>query len=148
MERAIDASAPLAGTRADAAELLRRDPRRLLDGDGRTYELTVHVSGAGAVHQEVELVLGSVREAEGELWVPLSWTPCDHRRVLPSFDGVLELLDGAAGAHLRISGTYTVPLGVVGRFGDGFVGRRIARQTLESLVADLARRVDAQTTVS
>jgi hypothetical protein len=148
MERAIDACAPLAGTWAHAAELLRGDPRRLLDGDGGTYELTVQVGATGAVHQEVELDLGPVREAEGELWVPLSWTPSDHRRVLPSFDGVLELLDGAAGPHLRISGTYTVPLGVVGRFGDGVVGRRVARQTLESLVADLARRVDAQTTVS
>ncbi|HEX6421348.1 MAG TPA: hypothetical protein VFZ77_22795, partial [Acidimicrobiales bacterium] len=39
---------------------------------------------------------------------------------------------------------YTVPLGPVGRFGDGLVGRRIARQSFESFLEDTAARLDAE----
>jgi hypothetical protein len=105
------------------------------------------IGPAAGVRHDVVVTVGATCEAEGELWVPLRWEPSGHRRVLPGFEGVLELDgdpdgDGRGPVGLRIRGTYDVPLGAVGRFGDGVAGRRVARQTLGLLVGELAERLD------
>jgi hypothetical protein len=44
---------------------------------------------------------------------------------------------------LSVAGVYTVPLGPVGRFGDGLIGRRLARQSLTAFLEDAAGRIEA-----
>ena len=53
----------------------------------------------GAVRQDVQVTLGSPCEAEGEAWVPIRWTPTSHGRLLPSFDGVVEIAYGVKPEH-------------------------------------------------
>jgi GAF domain-containing protein len=64
-----------------------------------------------------------------------------HRRVRDL--ALVEVRAEAVGTSLlTVRGTYTVPLGPVGRFGDGVIGRRLARQSLAAFVEGLARRLD------
>ncbi len=52
--------------------------------------------------------------------------------------------DGSDASRLTVRGIYTVPLGPVGRFGDGVIGRRLARQSLIAFVEGLAGRLDRE----
>jgi hypothetical protein len=117
-------------------------PDRRVDASGRAVIcLSVETKGGAGVRQEVVVTLGAPCSAEGETWVPIEWEPFAHAQVLPSFSGVLELVDGFEGVDLAITGIYDVPLGVVGRFGDGLVGRRVAQQSIRSLLDGMARRL-------
>jgi hypothetical protein len=77
--------------------------------------------------------------------LPLRWRASGRDRLFPVFDGRLEATaaPGGAGTVLSVVGVYTVPLGPVGRFGDGLIGRRLARQSLTAFLEDAARRIDA-----
>jgi hypothetical protein len=148
VERHLEAHAALRTPPAEAERVLAAGPAALF-GDhltGGIFPLAVPLGTAGAVHHDVRLEVGELRTAEGEAWVPLRWVPVGHERLLPDFAGVLEVLDGGGDddppARLRLLGAYTVPLGAVGRFGDGVAGHRLARLTLATLVTELAARLD------
>jgi hypothetical protein len=77
--------------------------------------------------------------------VPLHWQAWGRERLFPVFDGELRAAPvGPAATTVVVSGTYSVPLGPVGRFGDGLIGRRLARQSLTAFLEDAARRIDAE----
>ena len=44
-----------------------------------------------------------------------------------------------------LRGRYVVPLGSIGRFGDGVAGRRLARRSLVALLERIAVRLNAET---
>jgi peroxiredoxin len=59
------------------------------------------------------------------------------------FDG--ELVATEATGHrtkLLLTGTYDVPLGILGRFGDGLMGHRIARRSVADFLRDVAHNLD------
>ena len=148
MERWVTAKTAIGMPFEAASEVLVGDPAALLpDGHrvdpsrGPVVALSVGSHSGAAVGQDVVLSLGAPCSAEGESWVPVEWEPVAHAQVLPSFRGVVELIDGPDGTELAISGTYDVPLGVVGRFGDGLVGRRVAEQSVRTLLEGMARQL-------
>lgn len=149
MDRWISARTPLATSAERATKMLLEDPRGLIPEAGHrststapVIDLSVVVGGGSAVRQDVEVTLGTPRSAENEAWVPISWQPLSHSRVLPSFEGALEVIDDDGSSELSITGTYHVPLGIVGRFGDGVVGRRIAQQSIKTFLERVAQHVD------
>ena len=148
MNRWVAARTPLVASFEHAMDVLVDDARHILpgarpDGGGALLEVTVPGPGGGdAVGQEVEVSLGASCAADGEAWVPIRWVPVTHTRLLPSFDGVVEVVAVDGGAELAISGTYGIPLGAVGRFGDGLLGRRVAQQSLRVLAARMAGEID------
>jgi hypothetical protein len=143
MERAIEAEANLVTDWSIAAQQLLTGQSPVIEA--RELEVVVDFGQGLRVHQDVLVTFEAPRLADGELWVPMRWAPTGRSRLLPSFVGVLELRRLRAddeGAALRLFGTYSIPLGLVGRFGDGFRGQRLAQEAIRMLVTDLARRVD------
>lgn len=153
MQRVIEATTTIGAVLPRVSEILVDEPATVL-GDGgaiegrrsRSFLVDVAVElGAGvSLHQTVELRLGAPRPVDGGVALPVAWHASEHERLFPIFDGELEALEDRAGTLLRLRGTYTVPLGAVGRFGDGIAGRRIARQSLTALTEQIAHRVDRE----
>lgn len=135
-----------------AVELLKTEPQRLLkagDGAGRgrrfAIELRVDAAGASAV-QDVLVEIGhAVKTPDGSSVFPLAWVPAAHDKLLPSCHGMIEVGDdGDEGTRVRIRAAYVPPLGRIGAFGDGLIGHRLARRSVEALVARVADRLVAE----
>jgi hypothetical protein len=153
MERSIEASTTIRVAFARAREVLLDDPGAVFseahtvdERRERRFSMDMGVDlGAGAsVHQAVTLQLGAPRSVDHGLVLPMSWRADGREQMLPTFEGELETSEARPGTRLRLTGTYTVPLGVVGRFGDGVLGRRLARRSLNALVQRLASRLESQ----
>ena len=137
---------------AQVCEVLADDPG-VVFGDGVTthripaeaHRCWASISGSGtSVHQEVMVRLGVAQTTETGLVVPLAWEATGRRRLFPTFAGELEASDADDGTRLRLHGTYTVPLGVVGRLGNGVVGWRLACRSLDALLIGLGRQVEVE----
>ena len=135
LERSIEATTIISASADRVRGLLASDPAAAL-----TNPTTL---AAGGLHHDVVVTLDEPELGAGGVSVPVSWHPVDHARLFPSFIGELEAEPSVAGTRLRIFGIYSVPLGVVGQFGDGLVGRRLAQQSLQSLLEGVAARVAA-----
>ena len=151
MNRHIEASAELRATLDQAGGVLAADPGRVLteystpeDSEARCFHSVLEVGPAsGGVHHSVEIYIGDFA-TDGSFRVPLRWAAYGHRHLLPSFDGELTLSGAAPGSRLALTGTYTVPLGPLGRFGDGLAGRRLAQQSIAGFVEGIASRLDGE----
>jgi hypothetical protein len=150
MERSLEASTAISVAFGRVRKVLLADPG-VVFGDTETVDdrrarrfgadLAVGLGGGAAVHQQVTLQLGAPRSVGSDLVVPLAWHPRGRQRWLPSFRGVLCASPDRMGTRLRVQGTYSVPLGVVGRLGDDVIGHRLARRSLGDLVDEFGRRV-------
>jgi hypothetical protein len=107
-------------------------------------ELSVDLGAGASVHQDVTLRLGVAHSTETGVVVPVALRAAGRERLFPTFEGELEAFETRTGTRLRLNGTYTSPLGVIGRIGDGVVGWRLARRSLEDLLERLARRIEAE----
>lgn len=151
MERSIEASTTIRVAFARVRKVLLDHPAEVLS-EAHTVEDTLEQRfrmdlgvdlGAGAsVHQEVTLQLGMPRSVESRLVLPMAWQATGREQMLPTFKGELEASDAPSGTRLRLNGTYTMPLGLVGKFGDGLIWRRLARRSLGALVERIARRLE------
>ena len=153
MERDIHANTTVRAPLSMASHVLREDPGAVFapttssaeDRRQRRFTLSMSApisSGAGLEH-EVRVRVGTTTPADDEVRVPLDWDPVGHERFVPSFQGVLVLRAAGAGrTGVELSGSYTVPLGPIGRFGDAVVGRRFGRESVSRLLAQLARNLD------
>lgn len=143
MRRTISSRVPIAVSFDTAVDLLVRDPIRFIvgdpaSGDAGTVELPASLAGI-EVAQRVHVTVGPPSSREDDLVVGLRWDPLARSRVLPSFEGVLSVVQ-AEPAVLELHGSYDVPLAMVGAFGDGLIGHRVARATLERLLEAMAGR--------
>jgi hypothetical protein len=111
--------------------------------DVRT-ELTVDLGSGASVHQVVRVQLDDPRFNGTGVVLPLRWRATGRQRLLPAFHGALEVTAARRGTRLRLKGAYTIPVGVVGRFGDAVGGRRVARRSLSVLVGRLAGRLETE----
>jgi hypothetical protein len=111
------------------------------DDDHERVLVTLTV-GPSAVDEDVVCIVSDVRTGEAGASMRVQWRPLRLERWLPSFDGVLVVVRTRGETRLSLTGHYTVPLGPVGAFGDGIVGRRVAKLTLTSLVAAIAATID------
>ena len=139
---------------AAAGKVLVDDPASVLgavppgaDRRARRFPAELEVAmGAGAsLRQEVVVDVGAVSVVDaddGGILLPLSWRAAGRQSLFPAFRGDLEVVAGEDGSVLRLRGAYTVPLGTLGRFGDGVVGRRVARRSLEAFLHEAGRRLD------
>lgn len=152
MQRSVEASTTMRVAFTQVHKVLVEDPGAAFSATPtadtraiRRFALDLGVDlGAGAsIHQDVIVSLGAPRSADRVLVVPVEWHASGHEHLLPTFSGELEAAAAGDRTRLRLAGNYTVPLGVVGRFGDGVIGRRVARRSLESLVQRLAARLEA-----
>jgi hypothetical protein len=153
MQRAIEAAttsrvafAPARGVVLDDPGVVFGDARTADEGRPRHFrtELTIDLGSGASVHQEVMLQLEDPQLHEAGVVLPVRWRATGRERVLPAFDGALELTPVRRGTSLRLKGAYTIPMGVVGRFGDAVGGRRVARRSLSALVERLARRLQTE----
>lgn len=161
MDRPIDATATANVPFRHAEVFLRRPPKGLFgdavhdrSGDGgpaRRYRSHLSAEGPAGLEilHEVDIEVVAVRSAPESVEATVRWSPTGGGALLPSFTGTLS---GApttdSRTHLSLSGSYSVPLGPVGRFGDGVVGKRVARQSIDDLLDRLARRLESLTTAA
>lgn len=153
MKRGIEASTSVRAPIERACEILRTDPgcvlaERCTADQRRAHRfhttLGVDVGGGGGLHQQVVVETGLTQPTDGGVELPVRWHAAGHERLFPTFDGVLELQAEGVRTKVTLRGTYTVPLGVLGRFGEGLAGRRAAHQSLTSFVEQVAGRLDAE----
>lgn len=101
--------------------------------------------GGGGVRQSVEIEIGDPAKADDAISLPVRWQASGRDRLFPVFAGVIDARDeGDDAVLLTVRGTYTVPLGALGRFGDGLIGRRVARHSLIDFVEHAADRLDRE----
>jgi hypothetical protein len=151
MERAIAVTSEVRLPSEHVLDLMRTGPARLLgDRRGGAGPAGLHAvlevdAGAGTVvREQVELEVGELDERGDAASVAVQWRPAGHRRLFPSFTGELQVApDGATDATLTLRGSYELPLGLLGAFGDGLGGRRLARRSLAVFVSNVARRIEA-----
>ena len=152
MQRPIQSSATAEVPFAKAREVVLDDLGALFGDVPAVHVEGVRVAsmdlgvtlGAGAsVHQAVALRVAPPRALENGLILPLSWRASGHDRLLPTFEGELEISKRRSLTRLRLAGAYTVPLGLVGRVGDGVLGWRIARRSIDALVERISLRLEA-----
>jgi hypothetical protein len=153
MQGAIEAAAMTRVAFAPAREVVLDDPGVVFSDARIAYErhprnfrteLTIDLGSGASVHQEVRLQLDDPQLHETGIVLPVRWRATGRERVLPAFDGALEVTAVRRGTSLRLKGTYTIPMGVVGRVGDAVGGRRVARKSLSVLVGRLARRLETE----
>lgn len=157
MDRPIDATAIAKVPFRHAEVFLRRPPKGLFgervgsEDHARRYHSHLSAEGPAGLEilHDVDIEVVAVRSTPDSVEVTLRWSPTGGGTLLPSFTGTLS---GApttdARTHLSLSGSYRVPLGPVGRFGDGVVGKRVARQSVDVLLDRLARRLESLTTAA
>jgi hypothetical protein len=152
MDRSIESSTTIRVTFARACDVLMDNPGAVFgdadmvrDGRARRFhtELSVDLGAGASVHQEVSLQLDAPRSTETTLVLPLTWRATGRQRLLPTFDGELEITEARKATGLRLSGMYTLPPSVVGRLGSGVVAR-LAGRSLDALVERLASRLETE----
>jgi len=152
MERSIEATTTIRVAFARAREVLLDDPGAVFsethtieERRERRFSVDLGIDLAGAsVHQAVTLQLGIPRSVEDGLVLPLTWHPTGREQLPPTFTGEIKVSDTRPGTRLRLNGTYTVPLGIAGKFGDGAFGRRLARRSLDALMERLASHLETE----
>jgi hypothetical protein len=153
MERPIEASATIQAAFGRVRQVLLDEPGVLFgetqapdERRARRFRIDLGVDlGQGAsLHQTAMVQVGAARSSPAGVVLPLAWQPTGRGRMLPTFEGELEASEVRTGTGLQLTGTYTVPLGLVGRFGDGVVGRRLARRSLGALMEQVAWRLESE----
>jgi hypothetical protein len=147
VQRPVEATAQVRSTFERTRDLLLHDPAMVMGACGiiskREFivELTIPRADGRAVHEKVQLEILAIHVGKVSARWDLTWRAVDHGRLFPVFRGSLTVWSGGT-TTLRLTGAYEPPLGLVGRFGDGVLGHRIARRAVESYVAAIGRRID------
>ena len=149
MTRSVRAFLPVAGDPTALRRAFVGDPSRWLPDARRVgpdrWTLTVR---AGQLSRVVEAHLGDPWRAGGSQWRSLAWDPGTQddaiERFLPSLEGELGLhvLEGVV--TLMLDAEYRAPGGAVGAALDSLGLQRLARMTVERLLADVAARLTAE----
>lgn len=135
MERPIEASTIIAATAARVEGLLLGDPTVALANPIRL--------AFGGVHRDVVVTVDDPEVAADRVVIHVAWHAAEHAGLFPTFLGALETEPSVGGTRLSLSGRYRVPLGTLGRFGDGLVGRRVAHDAVRNVLAGIAARVSS-----
>lgn len=152
MLRTVQCFLPVAGDPAALRHAFVDLPGRWLP-DARQigpdrWLMTVH---AGQLARTVTARIGTPWRAEETHWRSLSWDPVAEdsgsgtfERLLPTLDGELGLNLDAGRATLLLDARYDPPGGAVGTVLDSVALHRVARGTLDRLLADIAARLSAE----
>lgn len=138
---------------ARAGEVLVAEPASVVTDDSTPDErrlrrlnttLGIDLGPAGRLEARVVVEMGTARADVDRTTIAVRWHAAGWERMFPAFAGVLEARKEGEAAALVLRGTYTVPLGPLGGFGDGLAGRRVARRSLTAFLEQAARRLDAE----
>jgi hypothetical protein len=153
MERTVEASTTVRAPFERAREVLVDDcgcvvaervtPQERRDRCFHTV-LGVEIGAGGGLHQEVVVDVGAARAIDASVVLPVRWHAAGRERLFPTFAGDLVVTGEDPGSRLVLRGTYAVPLGLLGRFGDGVAGRRLTHRSLSSFLEQAASRLDAE----
>jgi hypothetical protein len=152
MTRSVRSFLPVPGDPAQLCRAFADDPTRWLP-DARQVgpELWTVTLRAGSWSRNVDLHLGAPWRVGGSQWRDLTWTPVSEDGEPGPVDRLLASPEGELGLHvldgistLVLDGRYTPPGGPVGSAIDGVALQRVARTTVERLLADLASRLSAE----
>jgi hypothetical protein len=150
MRRALEGRTALRDPASVVAGVLDREAERVFgppapggDHRSRRYLMPLAVAfGRGRqAAQEVAVHLVPLGDAEGGAAWSLEWAPTGAAAVLPELEGTLEVRPDGDGCELVFRGSYRPPLGPVGAFGDGVLGHRVARRTIDRFVSDVRERL-------
>jgi hypothetical protein len=153
MQRPIEVSRRIGAEFAHVGEVLSDDPgaafreaatARAQQRPPTRTVVSVDLGAGASVHQAVQVHLGAGQTRESGVVLPVAWQATGRRRLFPTFTGELEASEADDGTRLRLYGAYTVPLGVIGRVGNSVVGWRLARRSLDALLARLGRQLDTE----
>lgn len=109
----------------------------------------VHLGRRLRLQREVTVGFGPfIEEDDGTVTLALWWEAAQQPWLFPTFDGGLEVHDRRDGTELRLVGSYQLPLGQAGVFGDEFLGHRVARASLEAFLEEIAASVTVRLTKS
>ncbi len=149
MTRSVRAFLPVPGDPTALRRAFVGDPTRWLPDARRTgpdrWAITVR---AGQLSRQVDCHLGAPWRAGGSQWRSLSWQPIAQEdaleRFLPSLEGELGLhvLEGVV--TVVLDARYEAPGGPMGSALDSLGLQRVARVTVERLLADIAARLSAE----
>lgn len=150
MQREIGATTSTATAFADVRDALLSDPARVLadrcTSDGQLlFDLDIDLASGACFRQAVAVRLGRPQNSPTRLVLPLEWTASGRERLFPRFAGELVLAAHDEATRVVLVGRYVVPLGAIGRFGDGVAGRRLARRSLVALLERIAVRLTTET---
>ena len=151
MEQPIETSVRLRSSLASVRALIAHDPGVVVttaatDDERRDRrfhtELAVDLGAGTSVKQEIVVQLGVAVATAHAVRLPVRWEPTGHQPLFPTFEGDFVVSVDRSGPRLALRGRYTIPLGWVGRLGDGVVGKRLARRVLTAHLEGVARRLD------
>jgi len=153
MERNINAEATTRASVAGARRVLSDHPSSLVTRGFRSHadgprefvtNLATSVGSGAAVEQRVTVAIGVPVPDDAGFLVTIAWQPTGHRRLIPSFTGVLSIVALGVQSRLTLRGAYRVPLGPAGRFGDRVIGHRLATRSVQELLDGIARRLEVE----
>lgn len=100
--------------------------------------------GHGALAKQVRVQILPARVAHEHVVVPLRWQATGAAyRLFPSLDADLNLHAAGPGSVLSIVASYRPPLEALGAGLDRALMSRVAKRTLDSLLADISTRLVA-----
>lgn len=151
MQRSIEVSRELRVSTAAAASVVAHATARVLGTSGTTagdgvYRVVLHVDSRNdSVRHAAEVALTASGDVGDNThrWV-VTIGPLGATRFLPNFAGALAIGQRDARTVLALSGTYRPPLGALGAFGDGLLGHRLVRQSLERFLGEVAERIELE----
>ncbi len=154
MDRTITAQAIARVSFRRAAEFVRKPSSGLfgdhVDSDAPSRRcfrtsMTAEAPGGMTVGHDVDVEILAIRSEEDRVDIDLAWAPTGGGSTLPSFTGTLHASRGdGLTTQLELEGSYRVPLGPLGRFGDGVMGNRVARRSVTDLLDRMATRIEAR----
>ena len=128
----------------DVGKLLAADASAIITGthhnmdDRVVVNLEVPLGNEGAVSRAAALTLGAPQWENGRVRLPLAVSAVDRERWFPTFTGALEADDvGVGDTRLRLTGTYELPLGALGRMTGRAGADKLARASLYSLFVNV-----------
>lgn len=152
MTRSVRSFLPVPGDPTQLRRAFADDPTRWLpDARPKGPDAWTVTLRAGSWSRRVELHLGSPWRVGGSQWRTIRWWPVAEDGEPSPVDRLLPALDGELGLHvlddlatLVLDGHYQPPGGPVGSALDGVALQRVARTTVERLLADLAARLSSE----
>jgi hypothetical protein len=128
----------------DVGRLLASDPQTVISGahhggDERVVvNLEVPLGKEGSVSRAAAVTLGVSAWEEEHLRLPITVSALERERWFPTFTGVLEADEvGVGDTRLRLSGTYELPLGALGRVSGRAGADKLAQASLYSLFVSI-----------
>lgn len=152
MSRSVRSFLPVSGSPDELWEAFAADPTRWLPDARRAGpESCLMTVRAGQLSRVVEARVGPPWRTGSSIWRSMSWEPSSDardgvplERLLPSFDGEIGLHAIRGVATLVVDAQYRVPGGPLGEALDAAALQRVARGTIDRLLADVASRLTAE----